>query len=293
MMGKKLNYKEMRALHISVVFAFTIGLQQLFHFPRAGWIGFTVMLIYAGFDNGTTLLRAYHRFWGAMLGVMLAYVLCLWAHFDYRAVLIIMPMVVFFAYFFLGQAYSIPTTFTVSGAILAADFYFKYTRFNETPFMLDYAICTIIAFVIVFSFEFFWFSRYRLMRRFIIEKERDVLAHLKNLFHLLHEKNIKRPVWFKMCMGVTRTLAEVGELIRNSEFESSARDMVGESFNQFIQLTETTFVKLKAIYFASFLHHHDSAYYREPYEAVARDLDRLEQLLLSLEGLTVENEAHA
>ena len=62
MVVPRLSYRAMRGLQISIVFAFTIFVQEFLRFPRAGWTGFALMMIYAGFDNGATLSRAYNRF---------------------------------------------------------------------------------------------------------------------------------------------------------------------------------------------------------------------------------------
>ena len=62
LMFGKLSYRSLRAVQISTVFCFTIIVQEGLRYPRAGWTGFAVMMIYAGFDIGTTILRADLRF---------------------------------------------------------------------------------------------------------------------------------------------------------------------------------------------------------------------------------------
>ena len=119
----KLSYRSLRAVQISMVLFFTIIIQQLFLFPRAGWIGFSVMMIYAGFDNGTTLFRAYHRFLGMFLGLFIGYVLWFFGHLDYRLLIIILPLTIYLAYFLAGHAYSIPTVFTVSTAVIGTGYF--------------------------------------------------------------------------------------------------------------------------------------------------------------------------
>ncbi|WP_019216969.1 FUSC family protein [Legionella tunisiensis] len=70
-------------------------MQEWLRYPRAGWTGFAVMMIYAGFDNGTTIFRAYQRFLGVLLGLFSGYILWFIGHVDYRTLIIILPMTVF------------------------------------------------------------------------------------------------------------------------------------------------------------------------------------------------------
>src|SRR5580704_9677724 len=182
LMFGKLIYRSLLGIQISIVFFFTIIVQELFHFPRAGWIGFAVMMIYAGFDNGTCILRAYHRFMGMVLGLFSGYLLWFLGHLDYRILIIIIPITIYFAYFLAEKAYSVPTVFTVNTSVIGTG-YFDTSRstFPITYFLIDYLMCTVIAFAIILVFEYFWFRRYNLMNLFIKDTQADVVRKLYRL----------------------------------------------------------------------------------------------------------------
>ncbi len=60
-MFETIDYRTTRAFQICVVFIFALALQRWLKYSHAGWIGFAVMMIYAGFDSGTSLHRTIHR----------------------------------------------------------------------------------------------------------------------------------------------------------------------------------------------------------------------------------------
>src|SRR3990167_8423105 len=118
----KLDYRTTRAFQICVVFAATIMVQEWLKFAHSGWIGFAVMMIYAGFDSGTSLHRTRHRFWGSMLGLLLSYVLWFFIRIHYETIFLVIPIVVFMAFFSLGKFYVSPTIFTVTLTALGIDY---------------------------------------------------------------------------------------------------------------------------------------------------------------------------
>ncbi|AHE66243.1 hypothetical protein Loa_00674 [Legionella oakridgensis ATCC 33761 = DSM 21215] len=186
-----LDYRAVRGIQISVVFTFTIFVQEFLRYPRAGWTGFAVMMIYAGFDNGTTLSRAYQRFLGVLLGLLSGYFLWFLGHIDYRTLIILIPMTVYLAYFLVGRAYSIPTVFTVNTSIIGTGYFNpSSSSFSITSFLIDYLICTLIAFTIILVFEYFEFRRYHMMHRFIQDTQTEVVARLNKLTNLLNKKKL-------------------------------------------------------------------------------------------------------
>ncbi len=275
----KLSYRSLRGIQISTVLFFTIIIQQWFQYPRAGWTGFAVMMIYAGFDNGTTILRAYHRFLGMLLGLFSGYLLWFLGHVDYRLLLLIIPITIFFAYFLAGQAYSVPTVFTVNTSIIGTGYFdTSGSSFNITNFLIDYLICTMIAFAIILVFEYFWFSRYRLMDLFIRDTQRDVVRKLYRLIHLLNQHKIRRSDWFEACITFTDSLFEMEKLARNSQFIISSKGIVREEFNQFLVLSNRIFINLKALYLATYTKKHRKYDFNRLLEQVHNDLKCLKKL---------------
>jgi len=287
MIGKPLGYRELRALHICIVFGFTVFIQEILRFPHAGWTGFSVMMIYAGFDNGTTLFRAYHRFWGMILGLFSGYILWFLGHLDYRFLILLIPLTVFFAYFLVGQAYSIPTIFTVNAAVIGTAYFSAHNEFSITAFLVDYAFCTIIAFVICVVFEFFIFYRHGLMKKFIQDREEEVILHLKALIGLLNQPSIRRSDWFEACINLNRSLNEVNNLINNTAFEYSSEHVVGDKFNQFVILTNEIFIGLKSLYSAYYTKRYHKHDYTQLLNHVQQNLQYLQLLVNNQQNLTI------
>ncbi|CEG56131.1 FUSC family protein [Legionella fallonii] len=280
LMFGRLSYRSLRGIQISVVFFFTIIVQELLHFPRAGWIGFAVMMIYAGFDNGTTILRAYHRFLGMLLGLLSGYLLWFLGHVDYRLLIIIIPITIYLAYFLAGQAYTVPTVFTVNTSVIGSG-YFDTSRstFPLTYFLLDYLMCTVIAFAIILVFEYFWFRRYNVMSLFIKDTQADVIRKLYRLIHLLNQDKISRSDWFDACITYTDSLFEMDKLARNSQFLIISEGVLGDHFNEFVALNNHIFIRLKALYLATYTKRRRKYDYNLLLQEVQADLKRLKILV--------------
>jgi hypothetical protein len=276
----KLSYRSLRAVQISTVLCCTIIIQEAFRFPRAGWTGFAVMMIYAGFDNGTTILRAYHRFWGMLLGLLSGYLLWFIGHIDYRLLLLIIPLTIYFAYFLAGKAYSVPTIFTVNTSVIGTGYFdTSVTVFPLTFFLTDYLMCTVIAFCIILIFEYFWFSRYNLIHLFIIDNQAEMVRKLYRLIHLLNQNKTHRSHWFEACISYTDSLFEMEKLARNAQFIRRAKGTLGKEFNQFLELNSRIFINLKALYISSHTKQYGKYDYTLLLEQVQMDLKILKHLI--------------
>lgn len=293
LMFGKLSYRSLRGLQISTVFCFTLIIQEGLRYPRAGWTGFAVMMIYAGFDNGTTILRAHHRFWGMLLGLFTGYLLWFMGHLDYRLLLMIIPITIFFAYYLAGQAYSVPTVFTVNTSVIGTGYFdTSVTLFPLTFFLVDYLICTVIAFVIIVVFEYFWFSRYKLTQLFIKDTQADTVRKLYRLMHLLKQDNIRRSDWFKACIAYTDSLFEMEKLALNSQFVKKTTGELGDNFNQFLILNSHIFVSLKALYICRYTNRQGKYDYNVLFNQVQMDLKNLRQLMSTRQNTDRHGEWH-
>ena len=150
--SKIIVYRSVRALQICMVYATTLLIERLLQFPKAGWIGFVVMMIYVGFDAGASMHRTLHRFWGTLIGLLLSYFLWILGILDYRLMLTLIPIAVFFSFFSLGKFYSYPTIFTVTLTTLGTA-YFTPADYSVSEFFFDYFRATFIAFLICMFFE--------------------------------------------------------------------------------------------------------------------------------------------
>lgn len=276
---EQFKYNFTRGVQISTVFAITIVVQELFRYPHAGWTGFALMMIYAGFDNGTTLIRAYDRFLGVLMGVFTGYILWFLGHLDYRLLFFLVPLTIFCVFFWAGTAYSIPTIFTVATSIIAFGYFDTQSNFVVAFFVMDYTMCTLIAFSIILVCEHFWFSRYRLMHRFIRDIQGNVIDHLYVLVNLLEQPKIRRTDWFRACINFTNCLFEMNRLTLNAQFKASSEEAVGDEFNQFTTLTHQIFIHLKALYIAYYTDRHNKYDYNQLVEKTQAELLQLKSLV--------------
>ena len=248
---KTLDYASIRGLQISFVFAFTLFMQFFLHYPHAGWTGFAVMMIYAGFDNGTTILRAYHRFLGVLLGLASGFILWFIGHLDYRLLIFIIPLTVYFAYFFAGDVYSVPTIFTVNTSVIGTGYFAQNDAFSVQYFIIDYCICTLIAFTWIVLFEYFWFRRFRLMERFIHDVQQEIVVRLERLAALLQHDTLRRSTWFMACSSVIGSMTRMTQLMSTVSFIEDSEFVVGKEVEDYIKLAEHVYTRLKALYLAT------------------------------------------
>ncbi len=182
-MSQTFEYRSTRALQICIVFVTTLLIERLLNYSRAGWIGFIVMMIYVGFDSGASIHRTMHRFWGTVLGLVLSYFLWQLGLLDFRLMLTVIPIVIFFAFFSLGKFYAYPTIFTVSLTFLGTA-YFSPSDTNAYNFFGDYFKSTSVAFFICFMFEGLIFRKSHLTRKFYYDLQKSIISELESLYSL-------------------------------------------------------------------------------------------------------------
>ena len=223
-MLQNLNFRTIRAIHICIVYTFTLAVQEMFNYPRAAWTGFAVMMIYAGFDSGATLRRTFHRFWGMALGLLLSFVLWFLGHIDYRILLFIIPIGVFFAHYTLGKLYMFPTIFTVTLTALGSDYYPNDTFFPSW-FFSDYFICTVIALIICVVFEYFIFRGRNLTNKFYYELQQEITNSMNCILALTLEASLNRSKLLKMTAHLNSKMIEFNTLRGNTEHSYEAKDI--------------------------------------------------------------------
>jgi hypothetical protein len=229
-----------------------------------------------------------------LLGLFSGYVLWFVGHIDYRLLIMIIPVTIFFAYFLAGQAYSVPTVFTVNTSVIGTGYFdTSNSLFPLTFFLTDYLMCTIIAFVIILLFEYFWFSRYNLMHLFIKDTQAEVVRKLYRLIHLLNQEKISRSAWFKACISYTDSLFEMEKLERNAQFLISSEGVVGDEFNEFVVLNSHIFIQLKALYIATYTKRYRTYDYNVLLDEVQRDLKYLKTLMSKKHSAELYGELHA
>ncbi|CDZ78953.1 hypothetical protein BN59_03268 [Legionella massiliensis] len=207
-MFKTIDYRKTRALQISIVFATALAVQKTLNYSHAGWIGFAVMMIYAGFDKGASLQRTIHRFWGAVLGLLLSYLFWLLGQVDFRLILVIIPIIVFMAYFSLGKLYAFPTIFTVTLTALGTDYYGKST-YAVPNFFVDYLLSTLVAFLLCFMFEFYLFRSSQLSRKFYLDLQKRIISRLNRLFTVVKHRPLRESHYLKISAMLNNNILDL------------------------------------------------------------------------------------
>jgi len=171
------EYRTTRALQICIVFGTTLVIERLLNYSRAGWVGFIVMMIYVGFDSGASIHRTMHRFMGSLLGLLLSYFLWKLELLDFRLVLVVIPTVIFLAFFSLCKFYAYPTIFTVTLTFLGTA-YFNPADYDAYSFFFDYFKSTAVAFFICFVFEGLIFRSSHLTKKFYNDLQNSIINEL-------------------------------------------------------------------------------------------------------------------
>ena len=230
-MSKFVEYRATRAFQICIVYVTTLLIERLLQFNRAGWIGFVVMMIYVGFDSGASMNRTLHRFLGTMIGLLLSYFLWLLGLLDYRLIMTVIPIIVFFSFFSLGKFYSYPTIFTVTLTSLGTA-YFSPDNYDAYYFFFDYLKATLIAFLICIFFEGIVFKDKNMSQVFHDAHHANILDNLEQLLTIATDENTKKTHFLKASAAchakILDTLAfEVTSrsdyaLIENELFETAS-----------------------------------------------------------------------
>lgn len=207
-MFKIVDYRKTRALQICLVFATALAVQRLLAYSHAGWIGFAVMMIYAGFDRGASLLRTIHRFWGAVFGLLLSYFLWIMGQVDFRLILVVIPFIVFMAYFSLGKLYAFPTIFTVTLTSLGADYY-GGNNYAVPNFFFDYLLSTVVAFSLCSMFEFFIFRGSQLSRKFYIDLQKRIITRLNKLFYIVTQRPMLESTYLQASITLNTNILDL------------------------------------------------------------------------------------
>lgn len=215
-MQKNIDYKTTRALQITTVFVGTLALQWALNFSHAGWIGFAVMMIYVGFDPGTSMHRTIHRFWGAMLGLFLSYILFFFIRFNNDMIFVVVPAVVFFAFFSLSKYYFSPTIFTVTLTALGSDYYHT-AQYNVDQFFWDYGKATTLALGICVCFEYFIFRKTNLTGKFYADLQQKLCLELDTLFQLVSAKTLQKSAYLKLSVQCNNNIAALRSFLALSK----------------------------------------------------------------------------
>lgn len=245
--SKIIVYRSERALQICIVFATTLLIERLLQFSKAGWIGFVVMMIYVGFDAGASMHRTLHRFWGTLVGLLLSYFLWLAGLLDYRLMLTVIPIVVFFSFFSLGKFYAYPTIFTVTLTSLGTA-YFTPDNYSVSEFFFDYFRATLIAFLICMFFEGVVFKNKRMTQVFARNLQRTITHELEQLLDILLSHPLKRAHFLKVSAACHAKIQELGVFELTAKHDYAVQEHSLSEMSTFHTMVSTILMELYQLF---------------------------------------------
>ncbi len=247
---KNIDYRKTRALQICLVFATALAVQRVMGYSHAGWIGFAVMMIYAGFDKGASLLRTTHRFWGAILGLLLSYFLWVMGQVDFRLILIVIPFIVFMAYFSLGKLYAFPTIFTVTLTSLGTDYY-GGNNYAVPNFFFDYLLSTVVAFLLCFMFEFFVFRGSQLSRKFYLDLQKRIITRLNKLFHIVIQRPMRDSTYLQVSIALNTNILDLYAFVDAAKHETHPEINFLEELSFFSSVVQQAYHNIRRLFVLS------------------------------------------
>lgn len=245
-MFKNLSYRTTRALHICIVFSMSLLIAQLLKMPRGAWTGFTVILIYTGFDAGSSIQRVKHRCWGVILGLLLAHFILFIGHLNYRILLLALPALLGGYYYILGKSYAKSTIFSTILSVIGSD-YFASTTFQPQWYIRDYFMCTLLAAAICFFFEYFIF-RVNMTRKFYVDFQKDLIAQLENFLILLKKTKIKKTEILNAVVTFNQKIVALNTFTQNTQHDYHNKDNLLAELEQFNHYIMIAYSNIRKIY---------------------------------------------
>ena len=246
-MLKTIDYRSTRAMQICIVFVTTLALQRWLLYSHAGWIGFAVMMIYAGFDPGTSIHRTLHRFGGAILGLLLSYFIWIMGLIDYRIIIIIIPVVVFLSFFSQGTYYALPTMLTVTLTAMGT-YYYSPTNYDASNFFFDYFRSTLIALCICVFFESIIFKRKNVTYKFYAELQQSIVIHLQQLLRLVSTSSPHQSRFLKLSVLCNAKILELNAFLRTAKYDYHLSKNIFIEQQEFNVIVEQTYFNIRKLF---------------------------------------------
>lgn len=246
-MFKNLSYRTTRALHICIVFSSSLLIAQLLKMPRGAWTGFTVILIYSGFDVGSSIQRIRHRFGGVILGLLLAHFILFIGHLNYRMLSLTLPALLGGYYYILGKSYAQSTILSTILSVIGSD-YFASTTFQPQWYIRDYFMCTLLAAAICFFFEYFIFFRVNMTRKFYVDFQKDLIAQLENFLILLKKTKIKKTEILNAIVTFNQKMLALNTFTQNTQHDYHNKDNLLAELEQFNHYIMIAYSNIRKIY---------------------------------------------
>ena len=246
---RRKSYREARAFQICMVFSVAIFAQLFTLNPHVAWIGFTVMLIYAGFSKGASLQRTRQRVLGVIFGLFVGYFIWLFGQIDFRLIIFLVPLLVFMTFFFVGRSFVFLSAFIVSLSVLGVDFY-KSSNHTVVNFLFDYLVFTLAAFAICVIFDYFVFRKENLSRKFYFDLQEQIMVHLNELFKIVTHQPMRRSHYLKVSNQFNISVLELYAFIDSTKYDIQNKTLEIES-NEFREKMQLAYHNIRRLFLSS------------------------------------------
>ncbi len=243
---RRKSYKEARAFQICIVFSVTLFTQLLIQNPHVAWIGFTVMLIYAGFAKGASLQRTRERVLGVILGLFMGYFIWVLGQIDYRFIIFIVPGLVFMTFFFVGRSFAFLSAFIVALSVLGVDYY-RSSDNAIANFLFDYLVFTLAAFAICVIFDHLIFKKTNLSRKFYFDLQEKIMVHLNELFKIVTHQPMRRSHYLKESNQFNVSVLDLYEFIKAENYDIENERLEDESI-MFRENTQKAYHNIRRLF---------------------------------------------
>lgn len=217
-MFKPLDVFTRRYLQITTAFMLFVFIEQYFHIPHAVWIVITGATIYAGFNPGTVLKRAYWRFSGTLTGVCAVAIMWYIIHWDYRTAIVFAVLICFAMVFFLG----IPYNYYMIIATLSSDIAVEWGNsghFSLQYYVVDRVICTLIVFAICLVMEHLWFGRSNFTLLLYQQTKRQLHSEMREVSQRIDHMHLSKANLLRFVISTRRKMEQITILTNDAIYE--------------------------------------------------------------------------
>lgn len=219
-MPKTLNLYQSRVLQITFVFMFLACIDQYGHVPHSSWVIVTGCMIYAGFDPGTVLKRAYLRIVGTIVGI--ASVVIVWhtIHIDYRLDIFFLVLVMWAIVFSQSLSYQYFVLFATIFADLSVETV-NSSVFQLRYYVTDRLISTAIAFSVCIIVERLWFGKTNFSALNCQHLIKKIQQLLDEFYTATKTKNITRSKLFREILLINQSIFHLKTILADHKYETT------------------------------------------------------------------------
>lgn len=229
-----------------------VFMQRVFHIPHDEWVIITSAMIYAGFNTGMVLKRAYLRFVGTLVGVAAVSIVWYFMHLDYRLAVIFLVVIASLITF----AARLPYNKYVIIVTLFSDTLIQILNplnFHPEFYLFDRILCTCLVFGVCVVLEYIWFGRSNLTRLNYINLCNSLKTDIQDFYQLIQHPysgaRVGRSKVFKMIKKINFKIDQLTSLIEDIQHEGSLGYRLNAAEKQFGYEVVQIFRKIVSIHY--------------------------------------------